>query len=97
VILVEGNEIEPVHISAALFRSESSLQTIVPKDSESLKNLKKQIREASVQELEKLFVTEALIRNNWNVSKAARDVNMQRSNFQNLMRKYHITKPGTPA
>jgi DNA-binding NtrC family response regulator len=97
VILVEGDEIEPVHISAALFRTESAIQSMIPKDSEALKNLKKQIREASVQELEKLFVTEALIRNNWNVSKAARDVNMQRSNFQNLMRKYHIAKPGPPA
>jgi DNA-binding NtrC family response regulator len=97
VILVEGDEIEPVHISAALFRTDSVIQSMVPKDSDGLKNLKKQIREASVQELEKLFVTEALIRNNWNVSKAAREVNMQRSNFQNLMRKYHISKPGTPA
>ncbi len=97
VILVEGNEIEPIHISAALFRGDSVIQSIVPRDSEELKNLKKQIREASVQELEKLFVTEALIRNNWNVSKAAREVNMQRSNFQNLMRKYRITKPGSPA
>jgi two-component system NtrC family response regulator len=50
-----------------------------------------------VQEVEKLFVEESLIRNNWNVSKAARDVSMQRSNFQALMRKYGIKKQLPPA
>jgi len=40
-----------------------------------------------------LFVEEALKRNDWNVSRAARDVNMQRSNFQVLMKKYNINRP----
>ena len=96
-ILVEGREIEPIHISAALYKTDSALRSMIPKESEELKNLKKKIRESSVQEIEKLFVEEALIRNNWNISKAAREVNMQRSNFQALMRKYRITKPDSPA
>lgn len=91
-ILVDGNEILPVHISAALFKSETQVNSFIPKDTDGLKKLKKQIREASIQEIEKMFVEEALIRNNWNVSKAARDVDMQRSNFQALMRKYGINK-----
>jgi DNA-binding NtrC family response regulator len=93
VIMVEGNTIEPVHISAALFRTESSMRSVLPKTSEELKRLKQQIRESAVQEIEKLFVEEALMRNDWNVSKAAREVNMQRSNFQTLMKKYGIKKP----
>jgi DNA-binding NtrC family response regulator len=91
-ILVEGDEIEPIHISAALYRTDSAIRSMVPKSSEELKNLKRKIRESSVQEVEKLFIEESLIRNNWNVSKAAREVNMQRSNFQALMRKYRIKK-----
>lgn len=91
-ILVDGDEILPVHISAALFKTETRINSIVPKNTDGLKKLKKQIREASIQEIEKMFVEEALIRNNWNVSKAAREVDMQRSNFQALMRKYGITK-----
>ncbi len=91
-ILVDGDEILPVHISAALFKSETQVSSITPKDTDELKKLKKQIREASIQEIEKMFVEEALIRNNWNVSKAARDVDMQRSNFQALMRKYGIAR-----
>ncbi len=92
-ILVEGEEIEPVHVSAALYRTDSSIRSATPKTSEELKNLKKRVRESSVQEIEKVFVEESLMRNNWNISKAAREVNMQRSNFQALMRKYGIKKP----
>jgi len=92
IILVDGTEIEPMHVSAALFRTDAYVRSVVPKNNEELKNFKKQIREASVQEIEKLFIAEALIRNEWNVSKAARGVNMQRSNFQALMRKYGISK-----
>lgn len=93
IIFNEQESIEPVHVSAALFRSDGNLASIVPKDCEDLKNLKKQIRESSVHEIEKLFVTEALIRNNWNISQAAREVNMQRSNLQALIKKYNIKKP----
>jgi DNA-binding NtrC family response regulator len=91
-ILVEGDEIEPIHISAALYRTDSAIRSMIPKTSDELKNLKRKIRESSVQEIEKLFIEESLIRNNWNVSRAARDVSMQRSNFQALMRKYGIKK-----
>jgi DNA-binding NtrC family response regulator len=96
-ILVEGDEIQPIHVSAALYRTDSPIRSMAPKTSEELKNLKKRVRESSVQEIEKLFVEESLMRNNWNISKAARDVNMQRSNFQALMRKYRIKKPTPPA
>jgi DNA-binding NtrC family response regulator len=96
-ILVEGDEIEPIHVSAALYRTDSSLRSMIPKTGDELKDLKKRIRESSVQEIEKVFLEEALMRNDWNVSRAARDVNMQRSNFQSLMRKYGIKKGLPPA
>ncbi|HTY38294.1 MAG TPA: sigma-54 dependent transcriptional regulator [Bacteroidota bacterium] len=94
-ILIEGDEIETVHVSAALYRTDSSFRSMVPKTSDELKELKKKIRESSVQEIERLFIEESLVRNNWNVSRAAREANMQRSNFQALMRKYGI-KRGAP-
>lgn len=97
LILVEEDEIQPVHVSAALFKTEAFVRSLVPKSSTELKSLKKQIREKAVQEIEKLFITEALIRNNWNISKAAREVDMQRSNFQALMRKYGISKSNSGA
>lgn len=96
-IFVDGDEIEPVHISAALFKTDFRSSSIVPKSSSGLKKLKKQIRESSIQEIEKLFILESLLRNDWNVSKAARDVDMQRSNFQALIKKYGIKKEIPPA
>jgi DNA-binding NtrC family response regulator len=92
VILVEGNSIEPVHVSAALYHTEASVRSVLPKTSEELKALKKEIRESSVRDIEKLFIEEALKRNDWNVSRAARDVDMLRSNFQALMKKYRIKR-----
>ena len=96
-ILVEGDEIQPVHVSAALYRTDSSLGSMIPKTGDELKTLKRTIRESSVYEIEKLFLEESLRRNDWNISRAARDVNMQRSNFQALLRKYRITKQEPPA
>lgn len=91
-ILMEGNVIKPQEVSAALYRSEVHAKSMIPRNIYELKNVKKQIKDTSVQEIEKLFIVESLIRNNWNISKAARDVQMQRSNFQTLMKKYGIKK-----
>jgi DNA-binding NtrC family response regulator len=96
-IIIEGDEIKPSHISSALFRTEINLGSSIPKSIDELNSLKKQIRESSTQEIEKMFIIEALRRNDWNISKAARDVSMQRSNFQALMKKYEIKKHSTPA
>jgi transcriptional regulator with GAF, ATPase, and Fis domain len=65
----------------------------VPRTSRELKEQKKEMREKSVEEIERCFVLEALQRNDWNVSRAAVEVDMQRSNFQALMRRYRIAKP----
>jgi DNA-binding NtrC family response regulator len=91
-ILVEGNEILPSHVSSALFKTEVNISSSVPKNIYELNSLKKQIRDSSIQEIEKMFIIEALRRNDWNISQASREVNMQRSNFQALMRKYEIKK-----
>jgi transcriptional regulator of acetoin/glycerol metabolism len=58
--------------------------------SEELKELKKQIREKAVEDVEKAFVLNALERHNWNVTRAAEEVGMLRPNFQALMRKYGL-------
>lgn len=92
MILLEGDDVKAIHVSSALYRSETHTHNVIPKDAEELKNLKKQIRESSVQEIERSFIINSLKKNNWNISKAARDVKMQRSNFQGLVTKYGITK-----
>jgi transcriptional regulator with GAF, ATPase, and Fis domain len=62
-----------------------------------LKQLKKIAREKSVEDIEQLFVLEALKRNSWNVTNSAEETGMQRANFQALMKKHGIRVKGTQA
>jgi transcriptional regulator with GAF, ATPase, and Fis domain len=62
----------------------------VPSTNEELKRIKKEIRQKAVGEVEKNFVLNALALNNWNVTQAAKKVGLQRTNFQNLMKKHGI-------
>jgi DNA-binding NtrC family response regulator len=65
----------------------------IPENNEELKKMKKEIREKSVQNLEKKFLLKALENSHWNVSKAAENTGLQRTNFHALMKKYHIIPP----
>ena len=50
----------------------------------------------SEQELERRFLVEALERSGGNVTRAAEDVGIQRTNFHALMRKYGLTADSLP-
>ncbi|GBE37364.1 transcriptional regulatory protein ZraR [bacterium BMS3Bbin07] len=65
----------------------------IPRNIEELKEIKKDLREKSIEEVEKVFTAEALKRNEWNISRAASDVGMQRSNFHALIKKHGISRP----
>ncbi|MBV5268023.1 MAG: sigma-54-dependent Fis family transcriptional regulator, partial [Burkholderiaceae bacterium] len=65
----------------------------IPQTNEALKQAKKDIRIAAINELEKKFLIHALEQNNWNVTQAAHQTGLQRTNFQNLMKKHGITLP----
>jgi DNA-binding NtrC family response regulator len=62
----------------------------IPSTNEELKRIKKEIRQKAVSEVEKNFVLNALALNNWNVTQASKKVGLQRTNFQNLMKKHGI-------
>lgn len=63
---------------------------LVPKDGQELKRMKWQLRRKAEDELERVFLTEALKRNRGNISKTALDVEMDRRQLQNLIRKHRI-------
>lgn len=63
----------------------------VPQSAESLKEAKRQVREKAVEPVERAFLIQALERNNWIVTRAARDVGMLRPNFQALLKKHGIS------
>ncbi len=62
----------------------------VPSNNEELKQIKKEVRQKAVNRIEKNFLLHALAQNNWNVTHASKKTGMQRSNFQNLIKKHGI-------
>jgi DNA-binding NtrC family response regulator len=90
IVMAEGDTITTEHLPFVVKAEITHPDTPIPKNSEELKGIKKQVRESAVESIEKSFLLDALTRNDWNITKSARDVGMQRSNFQALMRKYKI-------
>jgi len=93
VILTSESVVRRGHLLASI-DSAPAPASDVPRTSEELKESKKLARQKSVEEIERTFVLEALKRNGWNVTRAAEDTGMQRTNLQALMTKYgiHIQK-----
>jgi DNA-binding NtrC family response regulator len=93
IITAEGDTIglDDLPLSVRRRFGSEGFQT-TPKSSTELKTAKKQLRDRATREIERIFVIEALKRNDWNVTKAAEDVGMQRTNFHALMRKHEIRK-----
>ena len=88
IILCHGKNLQPEHFP---FFEAASVKD-VPRTIDELKDRKKGLRLKSVEDIEKAFLTEALKRNDWNISKAALDVRMQRTNFHALLKKHKISK-----
>jgi len=90
VIMTEEEALLPMHFPIPHQGSPESITFDVPRTSEELKELKRHLRDKAVEEAERLFVLGALVRNDWNVTRSAKDVGMLRPNFQALMRKHNI-------
>jgi two-component system NtrC family response regulator len=95
VISCEGTIIEPHHLPMAITRAGLPEAFPVPQNNREFLALKKKLREQAIGELEREFVLEALQRNDWNVTRAAQEVDIQRPNFQALMRKHGIRSSRT--
>jgi len=66
----------------------------IPANLDGLKEAKRLIREQAIEPIERAFVLQALERNQWNITRAAEDVGMQRPNLQALLKKYGISSRG---
>ncbi len=95
VISCDGTAIEPHHLPMAVTRGGLPESYPVPQNNAEFLVLKKKLREQAISELEREFVLDALQRNDWNVTRAAQEVNIQRPNFQALMRKHAIRSRGS--
>jgi DNA-binding NtrC family response regulator len=90
VISCDGEVIEPRHLPKSITKGAFPESFPIPATNAEFLALKKRLREQAVKDLEREFIAEALEKNNWNVSKAAQAVGIQRPNFQALMRKHGI-------
>jgi DNA-binding NtrC family response regulator len=92
VILAKGKTLRAEDLALPGEAAREAEGKDVPATSVELKERKKMLREKSVEDTERAFVLNALRRNNWNVTRAAQEVGMQRPNFQALLKKYHLSK-----
>jgi DNA-binding NtrC family response regulator len=79
------------HLSANLQSGIRQDHGSVPKTLSDLKMAKQTIIEAQYTPVEKAFLLKALKNANWNITRAAKTVGMQRSNFSSLMKKHAIS------
>ena len=94
VILCEKDKISPKELP--LLGEMADIEELidhVPETNDELKRVKKEIRQKAVLNVEKNFVMNALMKNDWNVTQAARKVGLQRTNFQTLMKKHQVKLP----
>jgi len=91
VILCEKEQISPKELP--FIGDIEQLIERIPSTNEELKRIKKEIRQMAVSTVEKNFILNALTQNNWVVTRAAKKVGLQRTNFQNLMKRHGIKLP----
>jgi len=95
LVLCPGEVIEPRDLPEEIRGGEEEKGAEAPgppTDREKLKQMKKEIQQKVKAEVERKFVVEALRSGKGNVQRSAARVGMDRRQFQNLIKKYGISK-----
>lgn len=91
-VLAEAEVIQRVDLELQVAGEETEdLQDQVPQTLEELKERKRLLREQAVDTIERAFLLNAMQRNEWNATRAAKEVGMLRPNFQALLKKQGIS------
>jgi DNA-binding NtrC family response regulator len=90
IVTTDADQITAAHLSDDVGGFAGAEPAPVPKTNEELKALKRRLHDEAIGRVERSFVLDALRRNDWNVSRAARETGILRPNFHALMRKYGI-------
>ena len=94
VVLTRNKLIQPEDLEIMSTSDDGPPEIItesVPHSVEGLKEVKREAREKAVGPVERAFLIQALERNNWVVTQAAKDVGMLRPNFQAMLKKHSIS------
>jgi DNA-binding NtrC family response regulator len=92
-ILCDSERIEPRHLPEEIRRVQvrATSESAIPRSWEEFKRLKQQVRDSAVQQLERRFLQDVLQRCEGNVSRAAEQIGIQRTNLHALLRKHGLT------
>jgi DNA-binding NtrC family response regulator len=90
-ILCESDHVEPRHLPLEICQAPApAALPRLPQEWAGFKEYKRQARDALLQDLDRRFLSEALQRSAGNVTRAAEDVGMLRTNLHALLRKYGL-------
>jgi len=90
-ILCDAEMIEAKHLPEEIRKSGRTQEEIdIPSTWEEFKTFKQQVKDDIVSQIEKDFLIAALKDGGGNVSRAAKQIGMQRTNFHSLLKKYSI-------
>ena len=90
IVTQDGNAIHSEYLPSNIYQSSEIIKKI-PKNNDELKHIKKVAKEKLFGEIERNFILESLKMNDWNITKTAKNVRIQRSNFQAMMKKNEIS------
>lgn len=94
-ILSDESTIEPRHLPDEIRQAPLvPISARLPQTWEEFKRLKQEVRDSAVEQLERRFLTETLTRFGGNVSRAAEEVGIQRTNLHALLRKHGLKADG---
>jgi len=88
VILCSAERIGQGHLRESMSVAPAALAA--PQTAEELNELKRKLRDQAADGAERAFLLEALRRSHYNVTEAARETGMQRTQFQALLRKHGL-------
>jgi DNA-binding NtrC family response regulator len=92
LVLCQSDFIDVGDLPEELRGEEKGEKTRVPVDKEELKRVKKEAQQKIKEDIEKGFIREALRQGQGNILRSAQRVGMDRRQFQNLIKKYGISK-----
>lgn len=93
-IFCDAEVIEPAHLPKEILAPSSSKEFKdfrIPETWEEFKIYKHQVQNETVNKIEKRFLIEALKKTGGNISHAAKNVGMQRTNFHTLLQKHKVS------
>jgi DNA-binding NtrC family response regulator len=91
VIMCDDDILSYRHLASNLQMGSPARHDALPETLSELKTAKQIILDETYGPIEKAFLLKALKNAEWNITQAAKQVGMQRSNFSSLMRKHHVS------